>query len=121
MDFDYGVFGFTISGINPGGSTTLTIYLQPGADPDSYYKYGKTLANQTDHWYEFLYDNETGAEINNNIITLHFTDALRGDNVFTQDSMIIDPGAPSFDPTNVGGTGGNNGGGCFIEALSHYF
>jgi len=81
--------------------TTLTITLPNGATPDTYYKYGQTQANPTDHWYEFLYDNQTGAEITNNVITLNFVDALRGDDVLTQDSMVIDLGAPGFDATSA--------------------
>ena len=89
MNFDYGFFDFTISGLAPGGSTTLTITLPGGATPDTYYKYGETQINHIDHWYEFLYDNETGAEINGNVITLNFVDALRGDDELVQDSMVI--------------------------------
>ena len=101
MNFDYGFFDFTINGLTPGGTTTLTMTLPSGVEPDTYYKYGQTQANQTDHWYEFLYDTQTGAEINGNIITLNFVDALRGDDVLTQDSMVIDLGAPGFDTTAV--------------------
>jgi len=121
INFDYGFIAFSISGISAGGGTTITMTLPSGATPNSYYKYSKTPANQTDHWYEFLYDSETGAEINANIITLHFTDALRGDDMLTQDSMIIDLGAPGFaaevDDGNDGGGGG--GGGCFIDNLRY--
>lgn len=93
------------------------ITLPTGITPDTYYKYGKTQINQIDHWYEFLYDNETGAEINGNVITLHFTDALRGDDELAQDSMVIDLGAPGFDVQvdDDGGSGG--GGGCFIGSI----
>ena len=101
MEFDFGFYDFTISGIVPGGSTTLTMTLPDNESPDTYYKYGMTPDNQTDHWYEFLYDAETGAEIDGNVITLYFVDALRGDDVLTQDSMIIDLGAPGFDATAV--------------------
>ena len=38
-----------------------------------------TPDNITPHWYEFMYDNQTGAIINGNTITLHFVDGLRGD------------------------------------------
>ena len=117
INFDYGFFDFTISGLTPGGSTTLTITLPNGTKPKTYYKYGKTQIKQIDHWYEFLYDNETGAEINGNVITLHFIDALRGDDELAQDSMVIDLGAPGFDtPVDDGdANGGGGGGGCFID------
>ena len=96
INFDYGFFDFSISYIVPGGSTALSMTLPPGVAPDTYYKYGKTPGNQTDHWYEFMFDGQTGAEINANVITLHFVDALRGDDELVQDSMVIDLGAPGF-------------------------
>jgi surface-anchored protein len=64
--------------------------------PDTYYKYGQTPTDPNDHWYEFLYDGQTGAEIDGNIITLHLTDALKGDDVLIQDSKAIDLGGPAF-------------------------
>jgi len=97
MNFDYGFFDFTISGLTPGGSTSLTMTLPSGVTADTYYKYSQTPANPTDHWYEFMHDGQTGAEINANVITLHFVDALRGDDDLTQDSKVIDLGAPGFD------------------------
>jgi hypothetical protein len=120
MNFNYGFFDFTISGLTPGGSTTLTITLSNGAKPDTYYKYGKTQINQVDHWYEFLYDNETGAEINGNVITLHFMDALRGDDELAQDSQVIDLGGPGFAVTDDDSKDGGGGGdGCFVDSLRY--
>jgi len=114
-------FNFTISGVG-AGPTTLTMYLPAGAIPDTYYKYGQTPDNATDHWYEFLYDNETGAEIASNIITLSFMDADRGDDVLVADSLIIDLGGPGYlvpDSSDDGDDGGGGGGGCFIQSLYH--
>ena len=125
IQFDYGFFDFTISGISAGGNVALTITLIDGKTPITYYKYGKTPDNQTDHWYEFLYDGVTGAEIIGNVITLHFVDALRGDDILIQDSKVIDMGAPGFDITaddggdGDGDGGGGGGGGCFIDTLRY--
>ena len=120
MNFDYGFFSFNISGIAPGGSTTLTMTLPDGVTVDSYYKYGMTPANpNTNEWYEFLYDanTDTGVEINDNVLTFHFVDALRGDdNVLAEDSMVIDIGAPAF--AAAAGGGGGGGGGCFISTMN---
>jgi hypothetical protein len=113
INFKYGFFEFTISGLSPGGSTALSLTLPNDANPSKYFKYGKTPTNQNDHWYEFLYDGETGAEINGNIITLFFTDALKGDDELTQDTMVIDIGGPGFAASGNEGSGG--GGGCFIQ------
>ena len=118
-----GVFGFNIVNITPGGGTTVTITLPSGEAPSSYYKYGPTPADPTDHWYEFLYDEETGAEINNNVITLHFVDGKRGDSdLDTTNGSITDPGAAvdtasSPPPAGDDGDGGSGGGGCFITTM----
>ena len=121
VDFTYGLYDFTISGIQPGGSVTITITLPENVVPKTYYKYGKTPAIQTDHWYEFLYNGEIGAEFNNNVITLHFEDADMGDDILMPDAMVVDLGGPGFAAVNNsssdqdGGSGG--GGGCFIDLL----
>ncbi|MFH2066760.1 MAG: putative metal-binding motif-containing protein [Pseudomonadota bacterium] len=124
IDFPYGLFGFTISGVTPGGSTTMTITLPAGANPTSYYKYGATPDNPSNHWYEFLHDGETGAVINGNMIVLDFVDGKRGDSDLDEtNGTIVDPGGPIvIDTSNTpaaspsGDDGG--GGGCFIENLT---
>jgi len=117
VNFDYGYFDFTTGNIGSGQSTTVTLYLPAGASPITYYKYGKTPDNPTDHWYEFLYDGQTGAEIDGNIITLHFVDGQRGDDILTQDSMVVDVGGPGFESTATSNTFGSGSGGCFITSL----
>ncbi len=52
--------------------------------------------NPTDHWYEFLYDGTTGAEILADKIVLHFVDGERGDSDLTANGVIADPGAPAI-------------------------
>ena len=74
----------------------MTIYLPAGANPTTYYKYGPEPGNPTDHWYEFLYNGQTGAVISGNIITLHFVDGQRGDDDLTANGIIADQGAPGF-------------------------
>src|SRR5262249_32298037 len=61
----------------------------------TYYKYGRTLADGNLHWYEFLYDNSTGAEVRGNRITLHFVDGQRGDDDRTVNGVIVEPGGPA--------------------------
>ncbi len=118
--FPYGFFGFTVKNAAAApNETTVKLYL-PGATT-TYYKYGPTPTDASDHWYEFLFDDPpgepTGAEINGNIATLRFVDGERGDDVLGDDNMIIDQGGPGAPPgggaTPVGGGGG--GGGCFIS------
>ena len=58
-----------------------------------------------------------------NIIILHFVDALRGDDKIVPDSMVIDLGAPGFivqeDNDENDDDGGGGGGGCFMSNISN--
>jgi len=90
----YGCFEFAIDGVGTGGSVSTTLIL-PGP-VNSYYKYGPTPNNPTDHWYKFKYDGQTGAEINGNIVTLHFVDGQRGDNDITANGTVVEPGGPAI-------------------------
>jgi hypothetical protein len=122
-EFPYGFFEFTINGINAGDAIDVKLYLPAGATTDTYYKYGPTLYDATDHWYEFLYDGQTGAEINGNVITLHFIDRMRGDDDLTANGIVIDVGGPGVSVSTGGGggvtSGGGGGGGCFIATAAY--
>ena len=123
--FPYGFISFSIDGVAPDGSTTMTITLPDGAKPDTYYKYGPTPDNTVSHWYEFMFDGETGAEINDNIITLSFVNGKRGDaDLNSLNTTIADPGGPaitdqaSLSADNDGSSGGSSSK-CFIGSLSY--
>ena len=94
VSFPYGFFSFTLAGLPAGGATTVTIYLD-GKPPQTYYKYGKTPDNREDHWYEFSYDGQTGAEVVGNTVVLHFMDGKRGDHDLEANGRITDPGGPA--------------------------
>ena len=66
-------------------------YPEPLPAGTKYYKFGKTLANPIDHWYEF-----SGAVISGNTITLTLTDGGAGDNDLKADSLIDNPGGPAL-------------------------
>lgn len=124
VDFPYGLFSFRINNIPAGNNTTVKLTLPDGANPTTYYKYGTTQEDPNEHWYEFLYDGETGAEINGNVITLHFVDGKRGDNdLNSTNGSITDPGGPGVvaivTPASSEGGGGGGGGGCFINLLKY--
>ena len=124
VDFPYGVFSFSIKGVGVGGQTTLVLYFNDGPVPESYWKYGPTPTEPTDHWYEFLYDGTTGAEIDaaNKRIILHFVDGERGDdNVVAPDGDIVDDGAPTVRApvvdTTPAASSGSSSSSCFINSL----
>jgi hypothetical protein len=94
VSFPQGFFAFTITGIEAGDTTTVTVY--PCSDPpQTYYKYGKSPDLPVDHWYEFDYDGRTGAERVGNTIVLHFVDGERGDHDLSANGEIRDPGGPA--------------------------
>jgi TolB protein len=97
----YQYFSFTIMGLNAGDTVTVNLYLHSGPLVDTYYKYGATPDTTTNHWYEFIYDGYTGAEINGNVITLHFIDGQRGDNDITANGIIEEPGGPGIPPSSI--------------------
>ncbi len=94
VSFPYGLFSFTLAGLQAGGATTMTIYLG-GTPPQTYYKYGKTPDGWWDHWYKFSYDGQTGAEVVGNTVVLHFIDGQRGDHDLEENGRIADPGGPA--------------------------
>lgn len=126
IDFPYGFFKFMITGLNTADATTLTLKLPAGASPPTtYYKYGPTPSDATDKWYEFMYDaqTQTGAEINDKVITLHFVDGLRGDDDRTANGVVVEPGGPAAiidgGTAGSGDGGGGGGGGCFIATAAY--
>ncbi|MBW1804005.1 MAG: hypothetical protein JRJ85_25140 [Deltaproteobacteria bacterium] len=117
--FGCGFFGFTLQGLAPGASTTVTAILHSGPTCSSYYRYGPTPDNATDHWYRFFYNGRTGARFSyeggQTLVTLYFKDGGRGDDDLTANGVIVDVGGPvtvgSVEP-------GGDGGGCFIRGIT---
>ena len=127
VDFTHGFFGFSIDGVDPGDAVAATMYFPAGETFNTYYKYGPTPDNPINHWYEFLHNGQTGANMNGNIVTLHFVDGLRGDDDLTTNGTISDIGAPGvmIDSGDSGDSGrpvvsssGGGGGGCFISTVT---
>jgi hypothetical protein len=113
VTFPFDLFGFTITGVGAGNSTTVTIYLPDGEAPATYWKYGPTPLDGTNHWYEFLYNGTTGAEFNGNVITLHFVDGERGDHdLDATNGIIVDPGGPALVVES-------SSSGCFIATAAY--
>ncbi|MBD3276440.1 MAG: hypothetical protein GF372_14080, partial [Candidatus Marinimicrobia bacterium] len=86
-DFAHDFLEFSVSGFS-GTATTVTLTLPDGFTPASVWNYGSTPADGNNHWYEFLYDGTTGAEVNGNIVTLHYVDGGRGDDDLTANGTI---------------------------------
>jgi len=95
VEFPVGFFAFVVQGVVPGGTTTLTLFLPSGVEVDTYYKFGPTPDDPSDHWYEFLFDGTTGAEILADRVILHFVDGQRGDDDLSANGAVMEPGAPA--------------------------
>ena len=125
VDFPASLYGFTISGLEAGQSVQATLLLHgETTDLDTYYKYGPTPDDASDHWYEFLKgDNETlGADIsqteNGATIVIYLQDGAKGDNDLIANGTIVDPGGPTISQDQTGGsTSSGGGGGCFVGGL----
>ena len=89
--FPFGLLSFKVQGVALGSAVTVEVHL-PEATVGTYYKYGPTPDNPTDHWYDFSYDGETGAQILSDHVVLHFVDGKRGDHDLIANREISDPG-----------------------------
>lgn len=94
VGFPYGLFAFAVTGLPTTGapaSVTFTLtYPDPLPAGTPYWKYGRTAAQPTFHWYSLP------TATNNNQITFSVTDGGQGDNDLTFDGSITDPGGPGF-------------------------
>jgi hypothetical protein len=93
ISFPHGLFSFNISGLDPGQTATVTITLPaPLPITSEYWKYGSTLGNPTDHWYQIPMGDNDG----DNVITIELTDGGLGDDDLTANGTIIEPGGPGY-------------------------
>ncbi len=95
VQFKDGIYVLTVTGtMGPTGRIVTLLRDAAAVRPTHYYAYGSTPDNTTDHWYDFSFDGETGAEIVGDKIILHFVDGKRGDSDLTVNSSISHIGAP---------------------------
>ena len=78
-----------------GGTATVTLHFSTAAIPTTYFNYGPTADNPEPHWYEFLFDGTTGAEILADRIILHFVDGQRGDHDLATNGTVLTEGGPA--------------------------
>ena len=95
-----GEFTPSLLGVEPEPqATTVTLFLPPDVKVDSYFNFGPTLEDPQPHYYEFLFDAVTGAEIFEDRILLHFVDGQRGDHDLTVNGEIVTRGGPVTNAT----------------------
>ncbi len=106
--FPIGFLAFVVDDVTAGDATTVTLYLPHDTAVDTYFKYGPTPDDSNPHWYEFLYNGTTGAEIIQPTgtddplkIILHFVDGQLGDDDLIANGEIHDPGSPGKHTNHV--------------------
>ena len=108
--FPFGFVSFEVSGLAPGEHTFVQIIIHGAPTPTSFYKYGPTPLNQSDHFY--LFDasgradcvsdpNCVGAQMSGNTVTLFFTDGATGDADRRANGRVVDPGGLGVVPGDV--------------------
>jgi len=112
-DFPHGVLDFTVTNVYLGGTIEVTLtFEEPLPAGTTYWKFGPTHENPTDHWYS------VPATIEGNTITYSVTDGENGDNDLLVNGTIVDPAAPAvYSPAPVtapAADGSGSGGGCTI-------
>lgn len=105
--FETGLLGFKIPNISHRSPQTVTLTLPTDVTTNSYWMYGATPDNNTNHWYEFWYDGKTGARFFDDNrdkkydrVVLTLIDGQRGDTDLTANGTIIDPGTLAFATNN---------------------
>jgi cyclophilin family peptidyl-prolyl cis-trans isomerase len=116
LNLTHEFLSFDITGVTPGGTADVELILPANEQPVKYVKYGPDPTDATDHFYEFDYDaaSGTGAQISDNVVTLHFVDGGRGDFDLAQNGVISDPGAPALTAAITT----TSGGGCSVLTVS---
>ena len=98
VKFSMGFLCFTVTNLHRGTASVTVEILRHGTvhEVNTYWKYGRTSDDPQPHWYEFLFDGTTGAEIFGDRILIHLVDGQRGDDDLTVNGQILDPGGPGF-------------------------
>ncbi len=92
VKFPLGYLNFTLAGLAPGGSTSVTLFMTDTVGIKTYYKYSAASG-----WSRFNYASGTGAEILSDRIILYFVDGGRGDADGLANGVIVDPGGPAYE------------------------
>ena len=104
----YGTLSFRVTGLEPGGSTSVvltTYFVDETIAGNSYWKYGPQTLGGASTWYDFTYDadSQTGAVRSaadvpglgfRTTFTLSLADGARGDTDGGANGSVTDPGGP---------------------------
>jgi len=94
QSYDLGFIGFKVESLQQPGSTEVVFYLPDGITPSGYTNFGPTPDKLYPHLYSFEYDGETGAELTEGQIVLHYSDGETGDHDLTANNSLVVYGGP---------------------------
>jgi len=92
--FPAGFFEYAMTEVGNGASAVVEVLLHAGQSVNTYYAFGPTSDDPSDHWHPFMHNGETGAIIYSDRIKVHYVDGKRGDGDLTANGRIEDPAAP---------------------------
>ena len=88
FNLQHNLLNFRVTITDPGDTAIVKIVLPQDESPSTFFKFGPTADNEEPHWYEFLYDGETGAKINGHEVTLYFVGKRLTNGVLVHPSLI---------------------------------
>jgi hypothetical protein len=88
-DFPLGFAAFTVQSMASGTTVVVTNFLHEAQNLDTVWAYGPTPDENQPHWYEFLFDGQTGARLSTTGFTLTFVDGGRGDGDLQANGQIV--------------------------------
>jgi len=99
VTFPNGILDLQLSTTGTAGTDATVVVQYTTAVPAGavYMKYGKTAANQTDHWYQLDASRAVFAS-DRMSVTLTLTDGGAGDHDLLANGTIVDPGGPALVP-----------------------
>ena len=100
VTFPNGLLDLRLSTGSSGTDATVVVQYSTAVPAGAVYmKYGKTAANQTDHWYQLAASRAVFAA-DRMSVTLTLTDGGAGDNDLLANGTIVDPGGPALVPAD---------------------
>ncbi len=95
-DFHVGWLNFTVHQLDSDRELPVTILIDGRSGSNTFYRFGPTPDNPAPHWYRFLFDGRTGAELFADRIVVHFRDGERGDDDLLKNGTLVHAGAPAL-------------------------
>ena len=88
VTFQYGMIHFVVKCPSHQTEVTLNLYLPKGSTGGGFMNYGPTADNPQPHFYSFVLEDDLGAVLGLNPITLYVRDGGWGDNDLTANGRI---------------------------------